>query len=231
VEAANVSGSANLKTTFGEVRFSDIGHQLSIRSNNSRISGSKVGGPLTIVNSFGAIDVTDVQRDVHIESGNGGVSIEKVGGAASVRTSFGLVQATAIGGELLVQNSNGAVKASNTQGAQVTTSFGAVILEGVSGPIQIQNQNGAVHASSTLRGSCQPIAIRTSFSLLSVHLQPDASYRVLARTSFGKIRTDFPLSVSGSISNDDVDGVIGAGHCEMRLTDNNGTIEILKSAR
>jgi hypothetical protein len=130
-----------------------------------------------------------------------------------------------------VQNTNGGVKASNTQGAQVTTSFGAVILEGVSGPIQIQNQNGAVDAASTLRGSCQPITIRTSFSTLRVHLQPDASYRVLAKTSFGKIHTEFPLSVSGSISNDDVDGVLGSGRCEMRLADNNGAIEILKSER
>ncbi|HEY3938830.1 MAG TPA: hypothetical protein VGL97_15460 [Bryobacteraceae bacterium] len=230
VEATGVSGSANLRTTFGEVTFSDIGHQLSIRANNSRISGSKVGGPLTIVNSFGAIDVTDVRRDVHIESGNGGVSLENVGGAASVRTSFGLVQATAIGGELSVENSNGGVKASGTQGAQITTSFGPVILDGVSGPIQIQNQNGAVEAASTLHGSCQPIAVRTSFSALRIHLQPDASYRVIAKTSFGKIRSDFPLSVSGSLSNDDLDGVLGGGHCEMRLTDNNGNIEILKAS-
>jgi hypothetical protein len=58
---------------------------------------------------------------------------------------------------------------------------------------------------------------------------PDASYRVTARTSFGKIRTDFPLTVSGALSNDSLDGVIGGGRCEMKLTNNNGAIEILKS--
>jgi DUF4097 and DUF4098 domain-containing protein YvlB len=127
-----------------------------------------------------------------------------------------------------VENSNGGVKASNTQGAQVTTSFGPVILDGVAGPITVENQNGAVDATSSLHGGCQPILIRTSFSTLRVRLNPDASYRVAARTSFGKIRSDFPLNVSGSISSDALSGTIGGGRCEMRLTDSNGAIEILK---
>ncbi len=229
VEATNVEGLAELNTTFGEVRFSDVRRQLSIRANNSRIFGERVGGPLTIQNSFGPVTVSDVQNGISIHSGNGGVSITKIRGEANVRTSFGMVQATDIGGVLLVENSNGGVQATNTRGAQVTTSFGSVVLVGVEGPLQIEDQNGAVDATSTARGSCQPIMIHTSFSTLRVRLQGDASYRVAARTSFGKIRTDFPLNVSGSISSDGVNGVIGTGHCEMRLTDNNGSIEILKS--
>jgi hypothetical protein len=63
---------------------------------------------------------------------------------------------------------------------------------------------------------------------LRVRLNADPSYRVAARTSFGKIHTDFPLNVSGSVSSDGLNGNIGAGRCEMRLTNSNGTIEILK---
>jgi len=130
-----------------------------------------------------------------------------------------------------VQNSNGSVKVSNAKGAQVITSFGSVSLDGISGPIQVENQNGTVDAGSTLRGSCQLISIRTSFSTLRVRLQPDASYRISARTSFGKIRSEFPLTVAGSLSNDEVNGTLGSGRCEMRLADNNGTIEIVKSGQ
>lgn len=56
----------------------------------------------------------------------------------------------------------------------------------------------------------------------------DASYRVAARTSFGSIRTEFPLAVAGSLSNDNLNRAIGGGRCEMTLTDNNVAIEILK---
>ncbi len=231
VEATTVNGSANLRTTFGEVRFADVNRQLSIRSNNSKVSGTKVGGSLTLINSFGATEVSDVQHDLQIESGNGSVVVERVGGAATIKTSFGMVRATDVGGLLTVQNSNGSVTGANNKGAHINTSFGSVSVSGVSGPIQVENQNGSVDADSNLRGSCQPIAIRTSFSTLRVHLEPDASYRVAARTSFGKIRSDFPLSISGSISNDDINGTLGGGRCEMRLTNNNGAIEILKDGQ
>jgi DUF4097 and DUF4098 domain-containing protein YvlB len=187
-----------------------------------------VGGALAVENSFGSVKVSDVQGGVDIHSRNGAVWLSKVRGEANVKTSFGAVEARDIGGPLTVENANGAVTASNARGAQVTTSFASVVLDGMAGPVRIIDQNGAVDAASSLDGSCQPILIRTSFSTLRVRLHSGASYHVAAKTSFGSIRTDFPLSVSGSLSKDNLDGVIGSGHCEMTLTDNNGAIEIVK---
>lgn len=228
VEAANVEGAAELNTTFGEVRFTDIGKRLTIRANNSRISGERVDGALTVENSFGAVTVSDVQSGLTIHSGNGEVSIEKIRGDANVKTSFGTVRAQDVSGVLQVQNTNGAVKAMNTRGADVTTSFASVNLDGVAGPLRIVNQNGSVDAGSAPKGGCQPIAIRTSFATVRVRLGGEASYKVAARTSFGAIHTDFPLNVSGSISNDSLNGVIGGGRCDMTLTNNNGAIDIVK---
>ena len=228
VEATDVDGAADLNTSFGEVRFSNIGRQLSVRSNNGKVEGSRVGGSINVVNSFGQVTVRDIQGSAHVESGNSGVTISGVKEDARVKTSFGTVDASNIGGLLTVENANGSVKASNVKGAQITTSFGAVVLDSVNGGIQVENQNGAVDATSNLQGVCQPITIRTSFSAIRVRLSVDASYRVQARTSFGKIRSDFPINVMGSMSSDELSGTIGGGHCEMRLTDNNGAIEILK---
>ena len=156
------------------------------------------------------------------------MTLDKVSGAAEVKTSFGAVSASNIGGLLTVRNNNGSVRASNVQGAQVNTSFGAVILEAVSGPIHVEDQNGSVEVASTVRDSCQPVGIRTSFGAIRVRLQPDASYRVTAKTSFSKIRSDFPLTLQGSLSGDEVNGTIVGGRCEMILQDQNAGIEILK---
>ena len=229
VEAMNVKGMAELHTSFGEVRFSDIGRGLSIRANNSQIEGSKVRGQTKIENSFGRVSVSDVDGGVQIQSGNGGVSVAAIRGDANVKTSFAGVDASDIAGALTVDDSNGSVKATNVRSANVKTSFGGVVLEQVAGAIEVHNQNGAVDASSENQGGCQPIAIRTSFSPIRVHLSGNPSYVVTATTSFGKIRSDFPMLVSGSLSGDSLSGTIGDGRCELRLTDNNGTIEILKS--
>lgn len=229
VEADSVTGAAELNTTFGSVQFSDIGHQLSIRGGNSSIEGQRVGGPVTVQNSFGAITVSDVQGTVTIHSGNGSVSIAKIRGAATVKTSNAAFEGTDIAGMLNVENSNGAVRASNVRGAQVKTSFAAVILDAVSGPLQVTDQNGAVDVRVSTRGACQPVSIQTSFSPVQVRIDGEASYHLWAKTSFGKIRSDFPVTVAGSMSGDELNGTIGGGHCEMRVTDSNGTIEILKA--
>ncbi len=229
VQGSDITGSAELNTSFGRVQFSNIGRQLSIRAGNSSIEGQRVGGPVTVQNSFGAISVSDVQGGVTIHSGNGAVSISKIRGAASVKTSYAGFEGSNIAGMLSVENSNGAVRASNARGAQVKTSFAAVILDGILGPLQVVDQNGAVDVSLNARGGCQPVTIQTSFSPVQVRVNGNASYRLFARTSLGKIRSDFPVTATGSFSDDEVNGTIGGGRCEMRLSDNNGTIEILKA--
>ena len=64
---------------------------------------------------------------------------------------------------------------------------------------------------------------------MRVRVPQGSGYQLTAHTSFGKIRSDFPLTVSGSLSQDSITGTIGSGQCEMRLTNSNGAIEILNS--
>ena len=228
IDAANVNGMAELNTSFAEVRFSQIGHALSVRANNSQIEGSRVKGSTSIENSFGRVSVTDVDGGVNVQSRNGEVSISRIHGEATLKTSFAPVQASQIGGALTVDNINGSVTAANVESAKVKTSFGAVVLDKVAGAIDVYDQNGAVDASGNTQGSCYPIAIRTSFSPIRVHLSGNPSYRVSATTSFGKIRSDFPMNVSGVFSGDVLNSTIGDGRCDLRLTNSNGSIEILK---
>lgn len=229
VEATHVAGAAELNTTFGSVRLTDVGRQASVRANNSKIEGERVGGPLTIQNSFGSVAISNVQGPLTVQSGNGGVSATNIRGAANIKTSYATVEAADVAGFATVQNSNGSVKISRARGAQVNTSFAGVILDEIAGALAVENQNGAVDANISARGGCQPVNIKTSFSALRLHIDGEASYRVAARTSFGKIRTDFPLTVLGSFSDDAVSGTIGGGRCELRLNNSNGNIEILKS--
>jgi hypothetical protein len=124
------------------------------------------------------------------------------------------------------------VEASGVQGpVNVHTSFSSVTLSNIAGGIEVDNQNGAVEVSalSAKTGGCNNILIRTSFSPIRVYLPPDASFRVNARTSFGHVQTDFPITVSGSIGNDSIEGLIGNGACELRLNNSSSSIEILKA--
>ena len=52
--------------------------------------------------------------------------------------------------------------------------------------------------------------------------------RTEARTSFGKIRSDFPVTVTGITGENSLVGALGKGGCQLRLTNQNGSIDILK---
>jgi DUF4097 and DUF4098 domain-containing protein YvlB len=172
-----------------------------------------------------------VHQGIKIVGGNSPITVADVGEEASLKTSFGQVTANRVGGVLTVEDANGAVKASALRSsANVKTSFGAVLLDGVAGSVDVENQNGGVEVS-LLGQACRPIGIRTSFSAVRVRVPDNASYAVAAKTSFGKIHSDFPMTVSGDLSNDSLNGNIGGGGCPMRLTNNNGSIEILKGGK
>jgi hypothetical protein len=187
--------------------------------------------------TFGRIDVSGVRKGVRIIGGNGNAIVADITGDAYVKTTFGQVQADRISGVLTVENSNGAVKASGIKGsASVRTSFSSVILDGIGGSVQVDNQNGAVEVSGlSARPSgsqgCNSIALKTSFSPIRVYVPEDGGYSVTARTSFGRINSELPLTVSGIVGADSLSGKIGSGECELRLTNSNGSIELLKGIK
>jgi hypothetical protein len=113
--------------------------------------------------------------------------------------------------------------------ATVSSSFGPVVVRDVDGRVDIRNRSGSVEAWPTARrGNCHDVALNTSFSGMEVHL-PDAGYSVDARTTFGQIRADVPITATGSIGGNVVAGRIGPGGCLLRLVNTSGDIRILKA--
>ncbi len=231
VEVSDCGGAGSIKNSFGNVAAHNIRGDLIVNNANGAIEAGHVGGSAELNTSFSRIVFDHIGHQLSIRASNSRIEGDNVNGPASIKTSFGGVRVNDVAGLLTVRNQNGGVEVSRARGAQITTSFSSVALDSIDGPIQVENQNGSVEASSSTHGRCQPLIIHTSFSSIRVHLPPDASYNVFAKTSFAKIHTDFPMMVSGSddLSNGELNGKIGGGACELRLTNNNGSIEILKS--
>jgi hypothetical protein len=105
-------------------------------------------------------------------------------------------------------------------------------LDDIGGSITVDNQNGAVQVSSARGASgCKNISLKTSFSTMLVRLPEEAGYQVNARTSFGHITSELPVTSTGVLSGDSLNGKIGNGACALSLTNSNGNIEILKISK
>jgi DUF4097 and DUF4098 domain-containing protein YvlB len=188
-------------------------------------------GSVTLKTSLGAIDASNIPKGIRAVTGNGGITLTDIGADTFAKTSFGSISTERINGNLTVENSNGSVTARSIKGeAIVNTSFAGVTLESIGGRIRVDNQNGAISVTATRPASgCRDISLKTSFSSIRVHIPEGVGYNLSARTSFGRISSELPVTSTGSIGGDSLNGTIGAGGCQLQLTDSNGSIEIAKA--
>jgi hypothetical protein len=222
-----------VKTTFGEVSLEQIGGPVEVLDSNGSITAREIKGKAEFNTSFGSIEASGLRRGVKATTGNGRVSLNDVGGDAAVKTSFGSVDVQRVNGSLRIENSNGPVEARSVSGdATAKMSFGSVTLEDVGGSITVDNQNGGVMLSEArTSGGCKSVTAKTSFSPIQVRLAEGNGYNVSARTSFGRISSELPITTSGQMGGDSLNGKIGNGGCTLSLTNSNGNIEILKLAK
>ncbi|MCU1239533.1 MAG: hypothetical protein JWO71_259 [Candidatus Acidoferrum typicum] len=231
VSGSSLSGSAvTIRNSFGNLDLSNIAGALNAETSNGKITLRSAHGMVELRSSFGAIEASDVSKGIRAITGNGSITLTDIGGETFAKTSFGSVSAERISGNLMVENTNGSVSARNVKGdASVTTSFAGVTLESVGGKITVNNQNGGISVAAARPASgCRDIALKTSFSSIRVSIPPGVGYNVTARTSFGRISTDLPITATGSMAPDSLNGTIGSGGCQLQLTDANGSIEITK---
>jgi hypothetical protein len=223
--------SVTIRDSFGALELDNISGSLNAETNNGKITARSIHGAVELKSSFGAIEASDIPKGIRAITGNGGLNLTDIGGDTFAKTSFGSVSVERIGGNLTVENSNGSVTAKTVKGdALVTTSFAGVTLESIGGKITVNNQNGGIFVTAARPASgCRDISLKTSFSSIRVHIPEGLGYNVTARTSFGRISTDLPLTSTGSIGGDSLTGTIGSGGCQLQLIDSNGSIEIAKA--
>jgi len=233
VSGKKAGGDVYVKTTFGEVSLQEMGGGVEVEDSNGGINVRDIKGKGSFNTSFGSIEANGLPKGARATTGNGRVALSDVGGDAYAKTSFGSVDVRRVNGNLTIENANGPVNASGVKGdASAKTSFGSVTLEDVGGAITVDNQNGTVSVSAARTGSgCKNVSLKTSFAPLQVRLPGDAGYEVNARTSFGHISSDLPVTATGTLGGDSLNGRIGNGGCTLSLTNANGNIEILKLSR
>lgn len=233
VKGIQVSDDVYVKSTFGEVKLEQIGGSVQVEDSNGNVILRGIKGYAQMSTSFGSIEGNELFKGARVSAGNGRVSLADVNGETFVKTSFGGVEIQRANGNVTVENTNGAVTENSVQGDAITkTSFGGVSMSDVAGAITVDNQNGAVMVSASRSSSpCRTITVKTSSAPIQVRLPETVGFNLSAKTSFGRISSELPVSSTGLVSGDSLNGKIGIGGCALSLTNTNSNIEILKLNR
>ena len=232
VKGTTLGGNAvAIRNSFGNIELDNIAGTLDAHTSNGKITVHDARGIVTLETSFGAIEASNIPKGIRATTGNGGIVLTDIGADAYAKTSFGSILVERVNGNLRAEDSNGSVTARNVKGdTGVNTSFSGVTLESIGGRVTVDDQNGAIFVAATHPASgCHDISLKTSFSSIQVRIPDGVGYNVSARTSFGRITTDLPVTATGSLGGDSLNGTIGSGGCQLQLTNANGNIEITKA--
>jgi hypothetical protein len=225
IEVTSVRGKAIVRNSFGSSRMRDVGRDLTFTGNNSRVEATNIGGAATITTTFDSVIVGEVTGPVRISDSNGNVTVTDAKSDVTIDNRFGSVRAERVRGSADVDNGNASVTLTDIGGSvRVHNTFASVFVKNAGGAITVSNQNGAVSVSG-LRIPCHPITLDTSFSSIRLALPAGAGYDVTARTSFGHITTDIPITTT-NVGEDILNGRIGNGGCKLDLRTTNGGITI-----
>lgn len=148
-----------------------------------------------------------------------------------LHTSNGRIDVTEVAGDLVLESSNGQIVTNKTFGnVRADTSNGAVTCRDAGGPLDLESSNGAitVQYSGELAADAE-ITCTTSNGSIDLTLPQRATFALEARTSNGRIRSDFPLTLPAEDNPKHIAGTVGAGGPTVRLRTSNGSIRIGRS--
>lgn len=228
VTVAGVGGPAVISDSFGKVTVRDARSDVNVHNQNGELEITAVSGAADLRTTFGAVRFSRIGKGATVHAENSTVTGDTVDGLVTIDTSFGGIDLRGVkgGARLTAQNAN--IHATDIGGeVYAKTSFGGVTIEDVSQPITVENSNGSVTVRAKAANQCRPISLSTTFGPIKVSLPNGQGYDVGARTSFGRISTGLPITITGQAGNDSISGKIAGGGCQLKLVNENGNIDIL----
>jgi len=178
--------------------------------------------------SGGSISVDDLEGSVDIRTSGGSLGLDNIKGPMTGETSGGSITVGEIQGKVKVNTSGGSIHIENAHGTvNAHTSGGGITVNEVMGTIQADTSGGSVKAyiSKQPNGDCR---LKTSGGSITVYLFEDIAVDIDAGTSGGSIHSEFPVTIQGKVSNQELKAKINGGGPGLYLNTSGGSIYIKK---
>ena len=136
--------------------------------------------------------------------------MSNIGSEVKAETGSGSIDASDIGGRLLASTGSGSVHLELTAPGDVNveTGSGSVEITGLHGALRVDTGSGSVTVDGEPTGNWY---LSTGSGGISVRLPAEATFELEAKTSSGRIYSDHPILVQGTISTRELRGKVRGG--------------------
>jgi len=124
---------------------------------------------------------------------------------------------------------NGALEVSGVSNeVRAATVNGSINALSAGGPVRATTVNGSIHVSMGSLGSAEDLEYETTNGSVTVELPGNFGAQLDMSTVNGRVSTDFPITVSGTLSPKRLRGTVGNGATRIRISTVNGSITLRK---
>ena len=173
-------------------------------SGNETISG--ITGPLQLNAGSGNITATG-GADVRANTGSGDVHLESINGSLAANTGSGSVR----------------IEHSSLTDVKINTGSGEVTAGGVRGPLKIMTGSGDIRVEGVQTGEWK---LEAGSGTITVHLPSDAAFDFYAHTGSGRIDSQHPITMTGSLNRHELRGQVRGGGPLLEARTGSGNINI-----
>jgi hypothetical protein len=199
------------------------------KSRTATGSGSQsldgVGGPVEATSGSGSLQISNVGAEVTAHTGSGSIELRSIKGSARTSTGSGSVRALGIAGGLKASTGSGSVKLEQTAAGdvEVETGSGSIEMSGVKGSASATTGSGSITAEGEPSGRWR---LHTASGSVRVHVPDQAGYEIDAHTNSGRIESNLPITVQGTISPRELHGKVRGGGAVLDLSTSSGNVYI-----
>jgi DUF4097 and DUF4098 domain-containing protein YvlB len=172
--------------------------------------------------------VVEVQRDADLDlhTAGGGIEVDAIDGRVELHTSGGSVRVDDVDGDLIAKTSGGSIHAADIGGdATVKSSGGSLEIYDVAGLVEAHTSGGSVQARFT-SGNANGGTLSTSGGSITAAVDPSIGLDIDAHTSGGRVSSDLPLTVAGTMSRTSLRGKLNGGGPALKLRTSGGSIRL-----
>ena len=224
-------------TAFGDIDvFQTNANQLKLSIGNGvmNLENIMVDGLIDLTNQFGNIGYRSGKAEnLTINSSNGAITLSgiTVGNLLVGHTDFGAIEVTetkAAEYDLLSKNGRIELNGADEAKIKVVTDFGDIeLLNIVASIINLETKNGVVIFTGSLAEDNH--RVYSDFGNITIRMPSTQSIDCEIKTGFGKIESDFAITVSGAIEEKHLSGKINEGGGLLTIETQNGNITLEKT--
>jgi len=222
----------NLQTDFGDVSVETVSAgDVTAKSTNGDLNLKNIEalGKLDVRSDFGGLEIRSshaLALEAHTSNGKVLVKDADFSGEVNVSSDFGDLALEAVRSDGMdLKTQNGQVTVSGAHGKIVAHSnYGNVEVSAEDANLTLTSDNGKIIFSGSL-GEGEH-TLQSDFGDIVLTLPAETALSFDLKTDFGKLKSDFPVTLSGEIEEKHWKGVINGGGALLKISTQNGNITL-----